>query len=94
LAIVGLGRRDVPFDHGLPVPLTVRRPDGTREPLSGRVPALDDQHAYLHVPAEAVLRAGDLVELGLSHPCSVFDRWSVLPVVSGDAVVDVVHTLF
>lgn len=94
LAILGAGRRDVPFDAGMPVPLSVRRDDGRgdAEPLKGTVTALNDQHAFLRT--DATLRPGDLVELGISHPCSLFDRWQVLPAVRDDVVVDVIATQF
>jgi D-serine deaminase-like pyridoxal phosphate-dependent protein len=60
-----------------------------------QVTALNDQHAYLRVPAGAVLRPGDLVCLGISHPCTTLDKWRVIPVVDDDdRVTDIVHTFF
>ena len=61
-----------------------------------RVGRLDDQHAYLSVPADAGLAPGDLVCLGISHPCTAFDKWRVIPVTDDDyRVVDaMVHTFF
>ena len=93
LSIVGAGKRDLPFDEGLPVPLEVRRPGGAREPLAGAViERLNDQHAYLRGAAVA---PGDLVCLGISHPCTAFDKWRVIPVVDDDdTVVDLIHTYF
>ncbi|HEX5902932.1 MAG TPA: hypothetical protein VF028_07450 [Actinomycetota bacterium] len=77
LAIVGLGRRDVPFDQGYPRPLLVRR--GLEEMLSiggfVDVTGLNDQHAYCRVSGDVSLEVGDLVMFGISHPCSAFDRW-------------------
>jgi D-serine deaminase-like pyridoxal phosphate-dependent protein len=96
LAIVGLGRRDVSFDQGLPRVLAVRR-GGVREDLDGAVEAvgLDDQHLYCRVRPGARLHAGELVACGISHPCSMFDRWRFLPMVDDDdAVVEVVATFF
>jgi D-serine deaminase-like pyridoxal phosphate-dependent protein len=88
LAIVGMGRRDAPYDEGLPVPLC--HADGA--PLSGTVEALNDQHAYLRADG---LRPGDVVRFGISHPCSAFDRWRVIPVVDdADRVIDLIHTYF
>ena len=40
------------------------------------------------------LAAGDLVGMGISHPCLVLDRWRVIPVVTGGRVTDVVRTFF
>jgi D-serine deaminase-like pyridoxal phosphate-dependent protein len=96
LAIAGAGRRDAPFDQGLPVPLRIRRPDGQEGDAAGlRVTALDDQHAYLQLPAGCELRPGDLVCLGISHPCTAFDKWQLIPVVDEDyRVTDVVRTFF
>jgi D-serine dehydratase len=96
LAIACAGRRDASFDQGLPVPLRVRRPDG--EELSAgalTVTGLADQHAYVAVPADFELAPGDLVCFGISHPCTTFDKWRVIPVVDDEyRVVDAVHTFF
>jgi D-serine deaminase-like pyridoxal phosphate-dependent protein len=96
LALLCAGRRDVSFDQGFPVPLRARRPDGSPVGTDGmRVTRLDDQHAYLSVPADSGLGPGDLVGLGISHPCTTFDKWRVIPVVDdGYRVVDAVHTFF
>jgi len=97
LALLGAGRRDVGFDAGLPVPLrAVRRgaPDGLSG-LSGEVTELNDQHAYLRLDSETALAPGDLVCLGISHPCTTLDKWRVIPVVSDDGrVIDAVHAFF
>ena len=97
LAIVGLGRRDVSFDQGLPRVVAARRGDGSVDDLDGAVEAtaLDDQHLYCRVREGAELRVGDLVACGISHPCSMFDRWRLIAVVDDDdAVVEVVATFF
>ncbi|MGE5830260.1 MAG: alanine racemase [Micromonosporaceae bacterium] len=93
LSIVGAGKRDLPFDEGMPVPLRVRRPDGSLRPLPGaRVERINDQHAYVR---DAPVRPGDLMHLGISHPCTAFDKWRVIPVVDDDyRVVDLIHTYF
>jgi D-serine deaminase-like pyridoxal phosphate-dependent protein len=95
LAFLTLGRRDVSFDQGLPEPHTVRHADGTRSPATGsRVTALNDQHAFLELGSKTRVEVGDWVDCGLSHPCTVFDKWQLLPVVDGDTVVDLVRTWF
>jgi D-serine deaminase-like pyridoxal phosphate-dependent protein len=96
LAVLCAGRRDVSFDQGLPVPLRIRRRGGQQAAAAGmRVTRLDDQHAYLSVPDDAGLGPGDLVCLGISHPCTTFDKWRVIPVVDDKyQVVDAVHTFF
>jgi D-serine dehydratase len=96
LAVASAGRRDTGFDHGLPVPLRIRHPDGRETPAAGlHVTKLDDQHAYLNVPAGSPLAAGDLICLGISHPCTTFDKWRVIPVADEEyRVIDAVHTFF
>ncbi|MCA1189255.1 MULTISPECIES: amino acid deaminase [unclassified Saccharopolyspora] len=94
LALATLGRRDVSFDQDLPEPQVVRGADGVVRELTGcAVTSLADQHAFLRVPEDGP-RIGDWVGFGLSHPCTVFDKWRLIPVVDGDSVVDLVHTFF
>lgn len=96
LALLGAGRRDVSFDEGLPVPLRVRDGAGNTQPAADMsVTALNDQHAYLQLPPSADLGPGDLVCLGISHPCTAFDKWRAIPVVDDDdRLTDVIHTFF
>jgi D-serine deaminase-like pyridoxal phosphate-dependent protein len=92
LAIAGMGKRDAPFDEGLPVPQVVRTPEGTRPAAGLTVTRLQDQHCYLRGDG---LRPGDLVRFGISHPCTAFDKWRVIPVVEDDDTVsDVLETYF
>jgi D-serine dehydratase len=78
LALLNLGRRDVGFDLGLPVPIGTAR-DGRLRPFAGaEVSALGDQHAWLRLPAGHDLAVGDLVGVGVSHPCTTFDKWQLL----------------
>ena len=96
-AIVGVGRRDVSFDGMLPVVKWVRRRDGTAVESAPpmRTVALNDQHAFIDVEEETPLAVGDLVGLGISHPCTTFDKWRAIPIVEGDyRVVSVARTLF
>jgi D-serine deaminase-like pyridoxal phosphate-dependent protein len=95
LALLTIGKRDASFDEGLPEPQLVRR-DGTTRPLTGaEIISLNDQHAYL-VPNGADVQVGDWIGLGLSHPCTVFDKWQLLPAVGadGETVVDFIRTYF
>jgi D-serine deaminase-like pyridoxal phosphate-dependent protein len=80
----------------MPVPLRFRQAGGRLVTAAGsHVSALDDQHAYLRLPAGTDLAPGDLVCLGVSHPCTTFDKWRVIPVVDdGYHVVDAIHTFF
>jgi D-serine deaminase-like pyridoxal phosphate-dependent protein len=97
LALLGAGRRDVGFDKGLPVPVrVVGSGGGHNSSVAGwHVTELNDQHAYLRVDPGAALAPGDLVALGISHPCTTLDRWRVLVVVSDEGhVTDAVHAFF
>jgi D-serine deaminase-like pyridoxal phosphate-dependent protein len=96
LAVASAGRRDAGFDQGLPVPLRIRHADGRETSADQlRVTKLDDQHAHLSVPAGSPLAPGDLICLGISHPCTTFDKWRVIPVVDEEyRVIDAIHTFF
>jgi len=96
LALACAGRRDVAFDAGLPVPLRIRGRDGSLRPATGvRAVRLDDQHCYLQLSDGAGLDPGEMVCFGVSHPCTTFDKWRVIPVIDDDyRVVDAVHTFF
>ncbi|MEU7480660.1 amino acid deaminase [Lentzea sp. NPDC042327] len=95
LALLTIGKRDASFDEGLPEPQLLRRRDGAVAPLTqAEVTALNDQHAFLKLGPEATVRVGDWVGLGLSHPCTVFDKWQLIPVVQGTTVVDLIRTYF
>jgi D-serine dehydratase len=85
LAIAGFGKRDAPYDLGLPV---------VHEPAGVAVEGMADQHAFLRDPA-GLLRVGDLLRCGISHPCTAFDKWPLVAVLDdADVVVGAVRTLF
>ena len=98
LALLCFGKRDAPYDLELPVPVALRRADGGAlerlEPGRLTVRDLDDQHAY--VDMEGIeLDVGDLVGLGISHPCTAFDKWRLLPTVdAGYGVTGAIRTFF
>jgi D-serine deaminase-like pyridoxal phosphate-dependent protein len=97
LAILGLGRRDVPIDHGYPRPLCVRRRDGSEASIEDRVlvTALNDHHAFCRVDGGVELALGDVVRCGISHPCTALEKWRVVPVLDDeDRVVDAFATFF
>jgi D-serine dehydratase len=93
LALLGAGRRDVGFDQGLPVPLRVAGRDGST--AGWQITELNDQHAYLRLDSGAALGPGEVVVLGISHPCTTLDKWRVLVVLNDDdLVIDIVHCFF
>lgn len=96
LALVNIGRRDVSFDSGMPVPQEIRPPDGPRRAAGEMtVSALNDQHAYVRFDGDPPLQVGDWMSFGISHPCSAFDKWRMIPVVDDDYhVVECVQTFF
>ncbi len=69
LVIAGLGKRDAATDHGLPVPRFVYSA-GVLDTAEATVSMVNDQHAYLSVPAGSPLRVGDLLGFAISHPCT------------------------
>ncbi|WP_199844570.1 amino acid deaminase [Streptomyces sp. DSM 15324] len=94
-AFVNGGKRDAAHDLDLPFAMVVRR-DGTERPATGvSVTALSDQHAWLRTTEEADVEVGDWVGLGLSHPCTSFDKWPLIPVARADGtVVEYIRTFF
>ena len=100
LALLDAGKRDLPFDEGLPVPQRITGADSSVL-AKAEVTALNDQHAFLRLPGSEAgdVPVGTVVRLGLSHPCTAFDKWRLIPVVDdADAanprIVDLVHTFF
>lgn len=85
LALLTMGKRDVGHDIRLPQPVWRYRLHATPQPeptpTDWRITKLNDQHAYLSVPANADIAVGDLICCGISHPCTTFDRWRLIHVV-------------
>jgi D-serine deaminase-like pyridoxal phosphate-dependent protein len=85
LAVIALGKRDVAYDAGLPLPLRRYRVggDASADASAGddmsacKVTAVMDQHAFLTVAPGVELRVGDIMSFGTSHPCLTFDKWRV-----------------
>jgi D-serine dehydratase len=98
LAILGMGKRDASYDIELPIPLLSHRPGpGMPSPLPPgcSIVKMNDQHAYLQLPAGVDLEVGDLVGCGISHPCTTFDKWPLLLAVDDDyAVRHAINTFF
>ena len=58
---------------------------------------LNDQHAYLRVgPGDRELaEVGTWLRFGVSHPCTVFDKWRMIPVLNDERrVIELVRTFF
>jgi D-serine deaminase-like pyridoxal phosphate-dependent protein len=86
LALLDAGKRDLPVDLGMPV---VHGHPGAV------VTGVNDQHCYVSLPADSALAVGDVVRLGISHPCTAFDKWPLVPVLDDDdRLTGVVTTVF
>jgi D-serine dehydratase len=94
--IADFGKRDAPWDMGMPTLAGRRTADGSPAAVEGaEVVALNDQHAHVALPATSDLAVGDLLRFDVSHPCGAFDRWRMIPVVDDrDRVIDAVLTFF
>ena len=99
LALLTCGRRDISYDLEMPsVQRIAVRGSTTAQaaPAGWKISALNDQHAYLRFdPAQGAPAVGDRVSLGISHPCTTFDKWRWIAVVD-DAwnLVDAIETRF
>ncbi|MFE2478310.1 alanine racemase [Streptomyces sp. NPDC059389] len=96
-AFVNAGKRDIAYDLGLPEAELVRDAlTGEERPAAGvRVVKLSDQHAWLETDSADDVNVGDWVALGMSHPCTIFEKWPLIPVVEADGTVtDYVRTFF
>ncbi len=97
LAILNLGKRDVGNDLGNPFPIKkvqTRHADRI-EPFFGRIDRLNDQHSYLIFEEGVKISLGDIVGMGISHPCTTFDKWRYIPLVNDQyQIVDLLHTFF
>ena len=79
LAICGMGMRDVSYDLDLPRPLRLYR--NGLPVADGRglgTTKLNDQHAFLAVEPTCDIRVGDIVEFGISHPCTCLHLYRVI----------------
>ncbi|MGW1841225.1 alanine racemase [Streptomyces sp. NPDC001966] len=96
-AFLNAGKRDAAYDLDLPEAQVVRSGrDGAVRPATGiSVTGLSDQHAWVRTEPGAELEVGDWVGMGLSHPCTSFDKWQLIPLVAADGTVtDYIRTFF
>ncbi|RDG35388.1 alanine racemase [Streptomyces corynorhini] len=96
-AFVNAGKRDAAYDLDLPEAQVVRDGrTGEIRPADGiAVTGLSDQHGWLATGPGARLDVGDWVGMGLSHPCTSFDKWQLIPLVEADGTVtDLIRTFF
>ncbi|MFD4240890.1 alanine racemase [Streptomyces sp. NPDC058525] len=96
-AFLNAGKRDAAYDLDLPEAQVVRsaRDGALRDATGITVSAISDQHGWVRTAPDAQLEVGDWLGLGLSHPCTSFDKWQLIPLVEADGTVrDFVRTYF
>lgn len=89
LALLSAGRRDVSYDQRMPMPVRWAA-RGSRSieatPAQWQVQALSDQHAHMRFdPQGQAPQVGDRIALGISHPCTTFDKWRWMALVDDEA---------
>lgn len=96
--VIGMGKRDVAFDSGFPVPALHFRPSEsapTQAAAHWQISKLMDQHGFLKIAPGDDLRVGDMIGFDIAHPCLTFDKWRVLALVNRQYdVIDFVRTFF
>ena len=91
LAILNAGRRDAPYDSTLPTPQRILGRDEASSSLAltgANITQLNDQHAYLELDESSDVQLGEIIRCGISHPCTAFDKWAVIPIVDDASSAD------
>jgi D-serine deaminase-like pyridoxal phosphate-dependent protein len=89
--VLNLGKRDIGNDLHNPIPFA-KYASGLGV-FSGEIEKLNDQHAYLRSKQDFAV--SQLVGMGISHPCTTFDKWRLIPLVNDNYdVVDCLYTFF
>ena len=92
LAMLNYGKRDAGNDLHNPLPILKlgKKP----EAFKGEIEKLNDQHAFMKI-SPGTVAVGDIIGCGISHPCTNFDKWRLLPLVNDNYdVIDLVRTHF
>ena len=85
LAFLTMGKRDAPYDSGLPKPIKRFRPgEGFLDIGEAEIFSTNDQHAFVKLADNHQWKVGDMICSGISHPCTAFDKWKFIPVVDDD----------
>lgn len=89
--VLNLGKRDIGCDLHNPMPIA--KYQGKIVEFTGKIEKLNDQHGFMR--SSDKFAVGDLIGLGISHPCTTFDKWRLIPLVNDNYdVVDCIHTFF
>jgi D-serine deaminase-like pyridoxal phosphate-dependent protein len=88
VAILNAGKRDMSEDLGGPRVLDI---------AGASIEKMNDQHAWMTFPEGSEISVGQVIRLGVSHPCTTFDRWRLIPEIASAkdlTIVGFVQTLF
>ncbi|MEZ8150105.1 amino acid deaminase [Vibrio splendidus] len=93
--VVGLGKRDVAFDAGLPIAERGYR-NGEAISVKGlTATAVMDQHTFVETDGSFEIEVGDMIAFSTSHPCLTFDKWRYIAISDDDhQVTNWVETCF
>ena len=97
LVVVNAGRRDLSYDDRMPSAVKMLRRGSTDIVAIGpwHASAMNDQHTMYRVDATELIGIGDLVGIGISHPCTTFNKWKTIMVVDDVyRVIEVIETFF
>ncbi|MEZ9545853.1 MULTISPECIES: amino acid deaminase [Vibrio] len=82
--VIGLGKRDVAFDAGLPIAERGYR-NGEAISVKGlTATAVMDQHTFVETDSSAEIEVGDMIAFSTSHPCLTFDKWRYIAISDDD----------
>lgn len=82
--VVGLGKRDVAFDAGLPIAERGYR-NGEAISVKGlTATAVMDQHTFVETDGSSEIEVGDMIAFSTSHPCLTFDKWRYIAISDDD----------
>ena len=82
--VVGLGKRDVAFDAGLPIAERGYR-NGEAISVKGlTATSVMDQHTFVETDGSAEIEVGDMIAFSTSHPCLTFDKWRYIAISDDD----------
>jgi len=99
-AIINFGKRDVSFDLGNPIPISIYRKNNFFKKIKNdknliNVYKLNDQHAFLKYHKSLNLKIGDLISFGVSHPCITFDKWKYFYMINSKTeIINIYKTFF
>lgn len=84
LVILGVGRRNIGPDLGLPVVVRSAVLPAPLDTTELAVLEMHDQHTLVKVTPEHTITIGDVVVLGVSHPSITMDKWPAIAVLDDD----------